>query len=138
MPVDEFASVIFCDDIRKEITNKDILIGVYAGNIIVPVFPAQLAMSIWIEMNPAKTGSRELAFRIVTSQPDPVEFRIRLAVSELGSIGFSIPRIPLLMQEEGEIRLEVLEGEDWRLLKSKQVKQGAVSLPFGQPAPSSS
>ena len=54
MLADEIKTVIFCDDIRKEITNKDILIGVYAGDIVVPSFPTPLALALWIEIIPRR------------------------------------------------------------------------------------
>lgn len=133
----EISAVIFCDDIRKEITNKDILIGVYGGDIVVPAFPAQFALALWIEMNPSEPGSREIAFRLSPGDAKPVELRIGLSLSEHGPIGLSIPALPIPMEEPGEIRLEVLEDGEWLLLKSKRVKRGPIVSPFGPPSSSS-
>lgn len=50
-------SVLVCDDIRKEVNGKDILIGVYADSIIFPNFPArlrQLCLRIVVQTDQAK------------------------------------------------------------------------------------
>ena len=130
---DEILAVVVCDDIRKEITNKDILIGVYAADIVVPIFPVALALAFWIEINPKKCGHRELSFRVV-SQGNTVEFTIGMEISGSESFGLPVPALPVLVRSPGEIRLEVKDADGWRLLKSKKVKQGLVGGPFGTPA----
>jgi hypothetical protein len=129
---DEILAVVVCDDIRKEITNKDILIGVYAADIVVSFFPAAIALAFWIEMNPKKIGHRELSFRLV-SQGNPIEFTVGMEISITESLGLPLPALPAFMQSPGEIRLEVKDGKEWRLLKSKKVKLGLVGGPFGTP-----
>ena len=54
----EFAvnAVILCDDIRKEVTNKDMLIGVYGGALIVSAFPGAMPMAVWMELMPESVG----------------------------------------------------------------------------------
>jgi hypothetical protein len=39
-------SVLICDDVRREENGKEILIGVYSGDIIVTRFPAAMALTI--------------------------------------------------------------------------------------------
>jgi|SRR5271165_1920922 len=40
-------ALIICDDLRVELSGKQILIGVYAGDIIFPAFPAKLNQLIF-------------------------------------------------------------------------------------------
>lgn len=48
---------IACDDVRMEITNKAILIGVYTGDVIqVPQFPIPVYLSIYMEIISDVTG----------------------------------------------------------------------------------
>ena len=91
MLADEIKTVIFCDDIRKEITNKDILIGVYAGDIVVPSFPTPLALALWIEIDPKEVGTRELIFRVIAGKAEPFQFGIGIETITLGaaSLAFS-------------------------------------------------
>jgi hypothetical protein len=133
MLADEIKTVIFCDDIRKEITNKDILIGVYAGDIVVPSFPTPLALALWIEIDPKEVGTRELIFRVIAGKAEPFQFGIGIETITLGAASLLIPPIPTPMDSEGEITLEIRDGEEWRLLKRKRVKKGLVPNPLGLP-----
>lgn len=45
-----FIACVFCDDIRHEKNDKDILIGVYGGSIVVPSFPARIMTCLWIQI----------------------------------------------------------------------------------------
>lgn len=48
---------VLCDDVRMEITNKALLIGVYTGDVIqVPKFPFNIYVSIYMEVTSNVTG----------------------------------------------------------------------------------
>ena len=72
-PALEIATVLVCDDVRKEVTNKDILIGVYAGDIVVPAFPAWIALAVWLELITKENGVYDMSFRIGMSNRPPNE-----------------------------------------------------------------
>ncbi len=127
----KFTSVIFCDDIRREITNKDILIGVYAGDIIVPVFPVPISAAFWLEVLPEELGQFELQMRIILKdKAPPIEMKIGLNVSALGPFGLSLPTLQILVETETELYLEFLDGKEWTLLKSKKIIKGDTPQPF--------
>jgi hypothetical protein len=67
-------ALIICDDIRddirKEISNKDILIGVYGSEIVVPEFPATIPLAFWMEITPTKLG--ELSLQLHLSFDDKI------------------------------------------------------------------
>lgn len=58
-------SVIICDDIRREATGKEILVGVYAGVIFLPALPALLpTMGARIEFSTDLSRAEDLAVEL--------------------------------------------------------------------------
>src|ERR1044071_3093409 len=55
---------VVCDEIRQEITNKFILIGVYVKDIVVPEFPTHTAISIWLQYRPDRIGDHDIFVRV--------------------------------------------------------------------------
>jgi hypothetical protein len=51
MPSDRerFTNVILCEDIRHEVGNKRTLVGVFGGDVIVPHFPANLRLAVYMQ-----------------------------------------------------------------------------------------
>lgn len=64
------AHVIFCDDIRQEITGKFFLIGVYSGEIIVHVSPASFSVGTWISIEGLEQGSHDLKCKVFFQDSD--------------------------------------------------------------------
>ncbi len=133
MSLVEIGAVIICDDVRKENTNKDILIGVYSGDIILPSFPSELALAIWIELIPKQIGEHELEFRLSLAGQQLATFMLKATVPKLGSSSTAIPGFRLGVAGETELLLEIREGHDWRVLKRKKIVQGNVTSTFLSP-----
>jgi hypothetical protein len=130
----EFAAVIVCDDVRKEANNKEILIGVYTGDIIVRKVPAWLPIAFWIETQAKQIGHHDLSFRLVVLDNEPpIPIKLGVKTDAIGPFSITIVGIQLLLEKEGNISLEVKEGETWRVLKSKRVIVGEVQ--GGYPIP---
>src|SRR5690242_20107827 len=103
MPRFSVGSVIICDDVRKEVSNKEILIGVYGGGILVPSFPVQIPMAVWMEITPEEIGHFEIDFKI-TLPGNPAEFQMRviLDVQTLGeSTTIYTPSITCMVGKPG-------------------------------------
>lgn len=60
-----FKWAVICDDIRREDNGKQILIGVYSENIGIPSFPANIALSIWLQCIGSKAGEVPFDFRLL-------------------------------------------------------------------------
>lgn len=56
---------VFCDDIRREDNGKELLIGVYSGNLQVPVLPAPVMLSVWVPFERSGIGKVPIEFRIL-------------------------------------------------------------------------
>jgi hypothetical protein len=128
----EFTAVVMCDEVRREITNKDILIGAYAGYVVVTEFPAQISAAFWMEVRPSKIGEFTIQFRIFLDGKEPVTATILGQVHELDAFGFFLSGMQILVEKESELHLEALDGEEWKLLKRKKLKRAKsfnLSLP---------
>ena len=130
MSVVKFTAVILCDDIRREISNKDILIGVYSGDIVVPSFPALINAAFWLEGIPETLGAHELQMRVYLRDKPPIEMKVSINVNMPGPFGLAVPTLQILVEEETEILFEFLDGETWSTLKRKKVNKGDVNQPF--------
>jgi hypothetical protein len=129
-------SVVVCDDIRKEITNKDILIGVYGGGLLVPQLPAAMPIAIWIELTPHTAGTLAIDIKIVLPGT-PGEIRLQLignvsVVEEPTSV--STPQIMCPVGAEGYIEISVrpVGSDGWAAVKKRRV---SVSPPEQPPKP---
>ena len=128
--------VIFCDDIRHELQNKNSYMGVYRSELYAPEpFPYNLpkfAMSInYIEdREPPSTGpvtvkiylpgdsdghpsiETDLPVEDARNQPIPPIFHnIPLSERRLG-ITFDLILAPLTLQREGEIKVRAYRGDE--------------------------
>ena len=61
----QFVTALICDDVRKETTGKDILIGVYSSNIAVASIPSELNIVFYIMAHTIESGSIEVKFRMI-------------------------------------------------------------------------
>ena len=83
-------SVIVCDDVRTEVTKKEILIGVYSEGIVVPKLPAVLT-SLYFRVHLAlyQQGQTQFSFQVVKpsgknildTKEQPLEFRSHVVLA---------------------------------------------------------
>lgn len=122
MPEFKCHSVILCDDVRIEDSGKHLLIGVYTNGISVASFPANLLLSIWLNVSFDEIG--EFGFQL--------EIKSKTAQHGMDagvSIGapnrpFAIytPRLAVQLSEPEEIQILMgLTGEEKKLLASYPV-----------------
>jgi hypothetical protein len=123
-------SVVFCDDVRKEITNKDLLIGVYSGDIVVASFPCLINAAVWIEIVGDSTGPFELKLRLTLTDKPPVPITIQGVMNQRGGTSTALNGLQFRIEKESELGLEIQDGENWRSLKRRKIFQGDVALPF--------
>lgn len=123
------STVIFCDDIIKELSGKEILIGVYSGNIQVNSYPAQLRLSLWIEFeaDAPDQGHWELQVATPSGNP-PIQVDFDMEVKSAGSSSMSMVGLPVRLESDGEIAVSSRRDTgDWRIVKRKPVLRVAPS-----------
>ena len=83
-------SVIICDDIRREASGKEILIGVYAGVILLPALPTLLpTLSTRIEFTTSLSRADDLAVEL--RDPDgEVVFSVHGHMDMIGTDGIQL------------------------------------------------
>lgn len=112
--------VIFCDDVRREDNGKELLVGVYSGNITVPFLPLNLSLSFWMAYSTNGTGQIPFQFRLVG--PHEVQFSHGSGTLILGEqlapmASLAIGGLLVPMQVPGEIRLDFKQhADDWKTI----------------------
>lgn len=127
------SNVVVCDDARKEITNKDILIGVYASGLNLATLPTQIALCFWMEIIPKKVGKLSIEFRVdLPGKQAPVQIRIEAEVNKADeSFGVFTPQLPYLITQDGELKLfaRPFGHEKWKAIRRIKVNYQPPSFP---------
>jgi hypothetical protein len=115
-------TVVICDDVRRELNNKEILIGVYSGSVTVPSYPALIRLSFWFEIESTKIGAYHWAVKIETpSGNPPIEIEFDAEVAEAGDSSVVFPALPIAVERDGEIVISVKrDSEQWTVAKRKK------------------
>lgn len=126
-------AVVVCEDIRREITNKDILIGAYGSEIMIHALPAQIRVAFWMELLYKKSGKSELYLKIDAPNAGPAfEFRLLMDIpnTQMPTPIFT-PQIDILVEREGKLRLWAKSSEKakYELIKSRALRYQPLQLP---------
>lgn len=132
-PID-FVFALLCDDVRTEVTGKEIIIGVYSGNIMASSFPANMLLCIWAQYMPKRVGDVEIELRIVG--PNSAQLAHMAAGLAIGKVQYSslhTPQLPIQVQTPGDLSIQArVKGSEWRTLRVVPVevlRDGAPGLP---------
>lgn len=121
-------TVLVCDDIRKEISGKDILIGVYSG-IVVPQMPADLFLSFWIQSE--ANGPGQIPLEIQLLGPHGVKFfqvSAQATVAKKGLSALGIGQVLVNLQLPGELTLQLRQrGGEWETINKTSVEIGETA-----------
>jgi hypothetical protein len=130
----QFNAVVVCDDVRKEQSGKDILIGVYGSLIQIHALPSAMNLAFWMEITAKKQGINQIHFRILFPNPEQkIEFGVRVEITDIKiPFGMFTPQFPCTIDREGQIRLyaRTAETEKFELIKIRDVKY----VPAGETA----
>jgi hypothetical protein len=135
---------VFCDDIRREVTGKHILIGVYAGDIILPHLPAPVVLSVWVpfKRESSAEGKIPVEFRVVTGDDNQalgygsMEITISGATEE-GALTF--PALAMMINRPGALVFQLKQYDElWQTIASLKVGVQSGSPIVSGPSPPSS
>lgn len=137
MPKFSVAAVVVCDDVRKEVSSKDIIIGAFGGSILVGSFPAQAPLAVWIEVIPHQAGRQEIDLKI-EAPGIAAEFRLRFVVEILvrdEGVSIFTPQLAIPLGAPGNIVFSMKEAESeiWQIVKTKPVATGRPQQPAHVP-----
>ena len=115
-PSADVLSVLLCDDTRREENGKDIIIGVYTGNVLVDRLPADLVLCLWIYFAVAGAGDLKREIRVINPSGEPIAgANISVTISGDGE-GFgaiTLRNMPLHLDRSGFYTFQ------WRKPKSR-------------------
>lgn len=140
---------IFCDDIRREVTGKEILIGVYTGNLLVPHFPAPIVLATWIpyERIADAVGKIPIEFRMLNVVDDNENRSVgygslELMISDTSDTGsISLPALAIMLNRPGKLIFQLKQyDEPWQTIASLKldIRPGSAISPASGPSPPSS
>lgn len=130
-----FGSVLVCDDVRRDTSNKDILIGVYSADIIVSQTPAWLTIALYVEYLPSELGEQKLTLRFGMVGAGLLGADIGINVTEVNPVALPIGGIQMLVQGETDFVIEASldDKKTWQELKRKKIRIGQP--PTASPLP---
>ena len=114
MPPDpKIETVLVCDDVRRELSGKDILIGVYSGGIGIPTLPAPINVAFWITLRAHEPGTFALSLRVNLPHKSPaIDMTMHIDISPPPDMPFSeqptaifTPPLPLMITAPGDLEL---------------------------------
>jgi hypothetical protein len=123
------AAVVLCDDIRVEQNNKYILIGVYNGTVVVPVFPSEFPVCWWMQIPPAEIGHYDLEIQLLKDKKDTMfKADIGFDIHSKEWASLTLPRIPLHLHGAGnaELQIKLKTDQTWTTVQEFEIKRGAV------------
>lgn len=106
-------------DVREEVGNKKSLMGVFSGDLVVPVFPARIKVAFYAEYIPTPgVESHELTFSIGVGSEEVAAAGIRVATPQGEVATLILPQGIAQFEAPGDIVLKVsCEGETRELLR---------------------
>jgi len=135
---------VICDEIRQEVTNKYMLIGVYVGDMVLPDFPSHAAISLWIQYRPDRLGEREISFRFNGPSQEEgklapfASMKVLASIDRLSDVAIPLQKMVFTADRPGEVSVEFSEdNENWTEVNRLKVIRGEVaSVGFSPPRPS--
>ena len=124
-PKIELIAAIICDDVRREDNGKAILIGVYPTDVVVEKLPSNANFALWACVKVDRIGAVPFEFRYVGTKGTVVsEVRGEAQIADLTAVQFQLPRMPVLLEGEGQLKVEMKIGDmNWMQIHSLEVKQ---------------
>ncbi len=128
---------IICDVARREVSGKDILVGVYANGINFENLPASINLAFWLELLAEQPGNLTVFIRIEppgASNPVDIGFNA-VVINEKESIPLFTPSLLYSIVAPGEIKLSVRPSKDatWKVVKRVKIQQAPRPAHLSQP-----
>jgi hypothetical protein len=126
-------NVVFCDDIRREVSGKEILIGAYSGDIVVPSVPSVLQIAMWVQVRAVGVGMSRGRIKVTdpagnTAGQSSFDFHVGESTFAL-----AFPALPISVTLPGPIKLYwASEGDEMTMIGEKNIRIGPLptaSLP---------
>ena len=123
----KFGNVLTCEHVVSGALGKPTLVGVYAGDILIPTLPAQITMGIYVEHVPDQAQDGKLTLTLMLGKQ--VIGKISAQTEESNLLGIiAIPFVPLTITED--IRFKVVascDGFKDKTIIDQKLSQAAIA-----------
>ena len=124
--------VIFCDDIRREFNGKEILIGIYSGDIVVPQTPSPMVLGVWIPFRRIGTGTVPIEYRMLDGGTNRVlgYGTTNLTLNDSTEVGsFNLPGLSMIFTQPTTLEFQLKQyDEPWNTIGSIPVRVGPIPI----------
>ena len=121
-------AVVVCDDIRREITGKDLIIGAYASNIVLTQFPFKIRLAFWVEYQAERAGEHLIKLRMTYTGKTPADVTINAQIPEAGMATMPLIGLEVNGDAPGVLRIDhFTDDEEWHCVKTVTVRKGTVT-----------
>jgi hypothetical protein len=124
-------AALVCDDVRNEISGKEILIGVFADNVFVGVLPINLIVSLYLRVRFGRSDLSSVKFRVLA--PNRIQVTPEASLSlpappDLETVTSIVIRgINFQAQAEGRYEFQWQPpDQEWETVASVRIKTGTV------------
>jgi len=122
----EVLNAILCEDARKDKSEKDILVGVFSGNIFVSKFPANVPLVVWLNVKVRGVGKDSLEVKLTSpSSKKPLTGTFLLEKKEsdtYDTLSVATPTAMVSMEKPGDLKFQIKQSNGrWKTLISKKV-----------------
>lgn len=103
----ENKGVILCDEIRQEMSGKYIIIGAYPSGLLVQSIPANIGLSLYLNLAFSEVGSHEIVIDIkYLDNHAKMAVNLDVAIPD-AAMAVPTPRMPFIFSEPCEILVSV-------------------------------
>ena len=122
----DISAAVLCDDVRRENNGKHILIGVYLHSVLVEDFPANLMLTVWVEIKPKEVGNFTGQIRVIKDDESILlRGETKITIDSLDPTSARYSRLPLEFQQSGDYFFQWKWGDsDWVTVKEFTVQKG--------------
>jgi hypothetical protein len=123
----EVDAALICDDIRREDNGKAILIGVYAGDIVLSRLPATIPIALWLQGR-ASSGVHEVSVNVYAGEEPTTEVTsstavpLKVVIDKEAEFFLVITGLPVKVIEPASLIVRMREGQDdWIVIAKKHI-----------------
>ncbi len=131
-------STTICDQVRTEQGGKNIIIGVYKYDIVVPSFPCGLPLTLWLQLDANKNGAYDVEFRATKDRHLIAQVTGTIEIKDhTRTLETPLPPMVLQLAAPGTVVFQFREkGKRWSTMRKVEIDQKKSTFPTASPQPS--
>jgi len=121
---------LLCDDVRREMNGKQIIIGVYGDDVVLPRFPISISLCLWMRFKFQSPGAYSLEFVVIGERQQRMIPVTSVPVNVTDStkrMDIALGGILLNISEPETLKFQWRDGSgEWKEVLAAKVIQGPV------------